>query len=77
VLARARPTDVPTLAWRAVSRRAEVTRSRKVRGFERLTHLHVRSLDERPLPLQVDGDYIGEIEEAELGVLAGALRVVS
>jgi diacylglycerol kinase family enzyme len=77
VLARARPIDVPTLAWRAVSRRAEVARSRKVRGFEKLTRLHVRSLDERRLPLQVDGDYIGAIEDAEFGVLPGALRVVS
>jgi diacylglycerol kinase family enzyme len=77
VLERALPFDVPALAWRAVSRRAEVARSRKVRGFSGLERLRVRSLDERPLPLQVDGDYIGEISEAEFGVLAGALRVVS
>jgi diacylglycerol kinase family enzyme len=77
VLERARPIDVPTLAWRAISRRAKVARSRQVHPFVGVEHLHVRSLDERRLPLQVDGDYIGEIEEAELGVLPGALRVVS
>jgi diacylglycerol kinase family enzyme len=77
VLERARPLDVPTLAWRTVSRRAKVARSRKVLPFEGLTQLHVRSLDERPLPLQVDGDYIGEIAQAQFGVLPGALRVVS
>jgi diacylglycerol kinase family enzyme len=77
VLERPRPIDVPTLAWRAVSRRAKVARSRKVHPFTGIEHLHVRSLDECRLPLQVDGDYIGEIQEAEFGVLPGALRVVS
>jgi diacylglycerol kinase family enzyme len=77
VLERARPLDVPTLAWRAISRRAKVARSRKVRPFAGLTQLHVRSLDERPLPVQVDGDYIGEIDQAPFGVLRAALRVVS
>ena len=77
VLERARPIDVPTLAWRAVSRRAKVARARHVHPFTGVKQLHVRSLDERALPLQVDGDYIGEIEEAEFGVLPGALRVVS
>ncbi len=32
---------------------------------------------ERPLPVQVDGDYIGEHDEAVFEALPGALRVVS
>ena len=39
------------------------------RAFSGSSASHVRSLDERPLPLQVDGDYIGEVDEAEFGVL--------
>jgi diacylglycerol kinase family enzyme len=39
--------------------------------------LSVRSLDERPLPVQVDGDYIGEVQEATFGVIPGGIAVVS
>jgi diacylglycerol kinase family enzyme len=37
----------------------------------------VRSADERPLPLQVDGDYVGEVREARYSILPRALCVVS
>jgi diacylglycerol kinase family enzyme len=37
----------------------------------------IRSLDERPLPLQVDGDYLGELPEIVTRVEPGALHVVS
>jgi hypothetical protein len=37
----------------------------------------VRSLDDRPLPLQVDGDYIGEAPEAVFGVTPRGIMVVS
>jgi diacylglycerol kinase family enzyme len=36
----------------------------------------VRSADERPVPVQVDGDYIGGHEEAVFSVLPGGLRVL-
>jgi hypothetical protein len=39
--------------------------------------LTVRSLDERPLPMQVDGDYIGEAAQAVFGVRSGGILVVS
>jgi hypothetical protein len=39
--------------------------------------LRVRSLDERPLPLQVDGDYIGEVDEATFGVTSRGIAVVA
>ena len=35
----------------------------------------MRSLDDRPLPLQVDGDYIGEVTEASFGVGRGIMVV--
>ena len=37
----------------------------------------MRSADERPLPLQVDGDYLGEVAEARFSVLPEALNVVA
>ena len=40
------------------------------------TALRVRSADERPVPLQVDGDYIGAHEEAVFTILPGGLRIV-
>jgi diacylglycerol kinase family enzyme len=77
VLERARPIDIPTLIWRALSQRSKVARHRRVYPFDALQHLRVRSLDERALPLQVDGDYIGELHDAEFDVLPGGLLVVA
>jgi diacylglycerol kinase family enzyme len=77
VLERARPTAVPTIIWRALSKRARVTRHRQVHPFRGVQELSVRSLDDRPLPLQVDGDYIGAAHEAAFGVIPGGITVVS
>jgi diacylglycerol kinase family enzyme len=77
VLERASPVDIPTVLWRSLSTRARLADHRRVRGFTGLPSLHVRSLDGRPLPLQVDGDYIGEISEAEFSVERGGITVVS
>jgi diacylglycerol kinase family enzyme len=77
VLERASPIDIPTLLWRGLSKRAQFARHRQVHAFSGLERLEVRSLDERPLPLQVDGDYIGEVERARFGVIAGALMVLA
>jgi len=77
VLRRASLIDIPTIGWRALSKRAQISRHRQVHPFSGLVRLHVRSLDQRPLPLQVDGDHIGEIEETEFGVRPGGLVVVA
>ena len=77
VLERARPTDVPTIIWRALSKRARVTTHRHVHPFSGVRELTLRSLDDRPLPLQVDGDYIGEVSEATFGVTSRGITVVS
>jgi diacylglycerol kinase family enzyme len=37
----------------------------------------VRTADGKPLPLQVDGDYLGEVEEARYSILPQALNVVA
>jgi diacylglycerol kinase family enzyme len=77
VLTRASPVDIPTIIWRALSKRATVSRHRKVHPFSGLHELQVRTLDERPLPLQVDGDYIGEAQEAAFRVKPSGIAVVS
>jgi diacylglycerol kinase family enzyme len=77
VLERASPIDIPTIVWRALSRRAQLGRHRRVTAFSDLDALQVRSLDERPLPLQVDGDYIGEADAAKFSVRPAGLLVVA
>jgi diacylglycerol kinase family enzyme len=77
VLTRATPIDVPTIIWRALSKHARLSRHRKVRPFSDLRELRVHSLDERPLPFQVDGDYIGEAPEAVFGIKPSGIAVVS
>ena len=77
VLDRARPTDIPTIITRALSPHFRVSRHRHVHPFSGATRVRVKSLDERPLPLQVDGDYIGEADDAVFGVTPGGIAVVS
>ncbi|HZU40517.1 MAG TPA: diacylglycerol kinase family protein [Solirubrobacteraceae bacterium] len=77
VMKQARPLDIPTMVWRMLSARARLTRHRHIHAFSGLRELHVRSQDERPLPLQVDGDYIGEAPEAVFEVAPRSLCVVS
>jgi diacylglycerol kinase family enzyme len=77
VLERASPVDVPTIAWRALSERAPLGRHRRVHAFSGVEGLEIRSLDERALPLQVDGDYIGETDVAAFSVTPGGLLVVA
>jgi diacylglycerol kinase family enzyme len=63
--------------WRIFSRRARIVRHRAISGFDGLTELVVRSADERELPIEVDGDFIGTVPEARFGLEPGALTVVS
>jgi diacylglycerol kinase family enzyme len=77
VLERAHPLDLPTIVWRAFSRRARIVDHRRVQAFTTLDGLVVRSLSGEPLPLQVDGDYIGEADEARYAVRPGGLTVVA
>ncbi len=77
VLQRATPVSMPFIAWRALSHNAKVTRHRQVVGLSDLHELTVRSSDDRPLPLQVDGDYVGEVAEASYSIKPAALTVIS
>jgi diacylglycerol kinase family enzyme len=77
ILRRASPTDIPTIIWRALSKRARIARHRQVLAWGAVQNLRVVSADERPLPLQVDGDYIGEVHEAEFGLTPQGILVVA
>jgi diacylglycerol kinase family enzyme len=77
ILRRASPIDVPTVIWRALSRRARVARHRQIHAFSELERIRVIALDGRVLPLQVDGDYIGETPEARFQVIPAGLLIVS
>jgi diacylglycerol kinase family enzyme len=77
VLDRARPFDIPTIIARSLSRHLRVSRHRHVHPFGGVQRLRVRSRDERPLPIQVDGDYIGTADEVEFGVSPRALTIVA
>jgi diacylglycerol kinase family enzyme len=77
VLRRASPIDVPTITWRALSRRVRLAQHRRVHAFSGLQQLRIVSLDERPLPLQVDGDYIGAVHAAVFEAKPRAMLVIS
>ena len=77
VLTRASPVDVPTVMFRALSKRAEVARHRRVTPFTHVHEVCVRSLDGRPVPVHVDGDHISDETEVRFTVEPQALRVIS
>jgi diacylglycerol kinase family enzyme len=77
VLRRARASDLPFLAFRMLSTRAPISAHPQVSSFCSVTELTVQSADGRPLPLQVDGDYLGEVIEARYSILPGALNVLA
>ena len=78
VLERATVLEFPTLLPRVFSGRPDrVAGHRRVAAFRDVPRAVVSTGDGRPLPVQVDGDFIGEFEEVRYSVEAGALTVVS
>ena len=77
VLRRANPLDVPSIGWRALSGRSHLVSHRHVHGYRGVTELRIASRDNRPLPLQVDGDYIGDVDEAVFSCVPAGMLVVS
>jgi len=77
VLQRASLIDVPSISWRALSGRAHLIRHRRVHGYRGVSELRVVSCDDRALPLQVDGDYIGDVQEASFECVPRGMLVVS
>jgi diacylglycerol kinase family enzyme len=77
VLERAAPMDIPTVTLRLLSERLRMVDHRRVSGFTTSADVRVVSADGRAVPVQVDGDYIGDATEAVFGVWPGALRIVA
>ena len=77
VLHRATLLDVPPVAARLLSKRLRVTGHRRVGGWTDAGEVSIVSADGRPVPLQVDGDWIGDVVEARFDVSPRALAVVS
>jgi diacylglycerol kinase family enzyme len=77
ILRRASPIDVPTVLWRALSSRVSLTDHKRVHAFSGLHGLRISSGDGRPLPLQVDGDYIGVVDEAVFRVVPSGIAVIA
>jgi diacylglycerol kinase family enzyme len=70
--------EMPTLVPRLLSGRARtVSRHRQVEGLPELQGIRVEALEGRPFPLHVDGDYVGEYEVADYGVLSRGLYAVA
>jgi diacylglycerol kinase family enzyme len=78
VLKRATAPELLTLIPRLLSGRARsVMRHRQVESLAEVSTARVEAIDEHTFPVQVDGDYIGEFSEVEIGVKAGGLLAVA
>jgi diacylglycerol kinase family enzyme len=77
VLQRSAPVDMPTVTARLLSQRLRAEDHRRVAAFAGSEEVRVVSADGRAVPIQVDGDYIGDATEAMFGVAPGALTVVA
>jgi diacylglycerol kinase family enzyme len=71
----ARPRDVPSVLLRLLSGRG-VADHPQIDAFPLLREACVISADGRPLPVEADGEFLGEHHRVEYGVAPGALRVV-
>jgi diacylglycerol kinase family enzyme len=78
VLKRARQRDMPALAWRLLSARP-AGRHSQAAGFRDLSDARAVAVSGNgaTFSVQVDGDYIGNCEEARFGIEPGALLVLS
>jgi len=77
VLHRATPVGISLIGLRAMAPGGSVVGHRQVTGLQGVERLTVRSGDGRKLPLQADGDFLGDVEEARYSILPGALNVVA
>ncbi len=83
VLRRAAQRDVPTIAARVLSERLRTPAHRQIDHFAGITEARLESLSldagggPRRFPVEVDGDYIGDNTEVDIGIEPGALTVVA
>ena len=60
-----------------ISAHASIVGHRQIEPFSAQKQLTIRSLDDRTLPLQVDGDFIGSATEHSFSVAPRALTVLA
>jgi diacylglycerol kinase family enzyme len=78
VLRRATPLELPTLIPRLLAASSDsVLGHRQVESLPDLDGLRVEAVDDRPFPVQVDGDYIGEFDEVEYAAVPSALTALA
>jgi diacylglycerol kinase family enzyme len=77
-LRRASLLDMPTLVARIFSGRSEtLLRHRQVTDFDPVEGVTVSTADGRPLPVEVDGDFIGDFEQVRYEIAPRSLAVVA
>lgn len=74
VLDRARVHELPSLVGRLLT--GTVAGHQGVRMLPAVAWAVVEPVDEGPLPVEADGEYLGEHDRVEYGVMPGALRIV-
>lgn len=72
----ARPTIVPGIAFRMFSQKYVMPNHRQIEAFEAVPEVTIRTRDERPVDLHVDGDNIGQVNEARYSVEPQLLTVL-
>jgi diacylglycerol kinase family enzyme len=80
VLKRARQRDLPGLTWRLLSGRSALARHPQAVAFEGLHDARVTAVSSGgwgALPVQVDGDYIGDFAETRVGIHPASLLLVT
>ncbi len=76
VLQRASVIDMPFILTRMFSS-LRVADHARIFGYNGVTSLVCTSADGRPVPLQVDGDHIGDVVQAHYEVVPGGLTVIA
>ncbi len=83
MLRRAAQRDVPTIMLRALTDRMAITGHRQIEHFGGITEARIDSVsvgadgELREFPVELDGDYVGEETELELGIEPRGLTVVA
>jgi diacylglycerol kinase family enzyme len=78
VLKRATPFEVPTILARIFAGGPDsVSKHSQVEPLQGLRELRIVSANDRPFPMQLDGDHVGDYMEMDLGVLPRGLAVVA
>ena len=78
LLRRSLKRDLPmVLARLASANPRRVVGHRQVRGFADVDGARISPVDGQPLPVEVDGEYVGEVDSVRYGVAPGRLAVAA